>query len=72
MLFSEQFNFIYFGPKSGKDKSVPFIVIPHGGPHSSFTNIFSLDHSFLVSAGIMVINHISLYRHTSEKYIEHR
>lgn len=53
MLFSEQFNFIYFGPKSGKDKSVPFVVVPHGGPHSSFTNVFSLDHSFLVSAGIV-------------------
>ncbi|EFN63061.1 Acylamino-acid-releasing enzyme [Camponotus floridanus] len=51
----KQFNFIYFGPKSGKDKSVPFVVIPHGGPHSNFTNVFSLDHSFLVSAGFAVI-----------------
>ncbi|GAB1863765.1 Acylamino-acid-releasing enzyme [Camponotus japonicus] len=51
----KQFNFIYFGPKSGKDKSVPFVVVPHGGPHSNFTNVFSLDHSFLVSAGFAVV-----------------
>ncbi|KMQ95719.1 acylamino-acid-releasing enzyme [Lasius niger] len=51
----KQFNFIYFGPKSGKDKSVPFVVVPHGGPHSNFTNIFSLDHSFLVSAGFAIV-----------------
>lgn len=49
--FSEQFNYIYFGPKSGEGQSVPFIVIPHGGPHSNFANTFSLESSFLALAG---------------------
>ncbi|TGZ46657.1 acylamino-acid-releasing enzyme isoform X1 [Temnothorax longispinosus] len=51
----KQFNYIYFGPKSGKDQSVPFIVIPHGGPHSNFANTFSLESSFLISAGFAVV-----------------
>ncbi|XP_011141861.1 acylamino-acid-releasing enzyme isoform X2 [Harpegnathos saltator] len=51
----KQFNFIYFGPKSGKTKSVPFIIVPHGGPHSNYANTFSLDFSFLVSSGFALV-----------------
>lgn len=51
----KQFNYIYFGPKSGKDQSVPFIVIPHGGPHSNFANTFSLESSFFILAGFAVV-----------------
>lgn len=51
----KQFNFIYFGPKNGKDKSVPLIVVPHGGPHSNYVNVFSLDYSFFVLAGFAVV-----------------
>ncbi|KAG5334733.1 ACPH enzyme, partial [Acromyrmex charruanus] len=51
----KQFNYIYFGPKSGKDQSVPFVVIPHGGPHSNFVNVFSLECSFLALAGFAIV-----------------
>ncbi|XP_012538169.2 acylamino-acid-releasing enzyme isoform X3 [Monomorium pharaonis] len=51
----KQFNYIYFGPKSGKNQSVPFIVIPHGGPHSSFANTFSLESAFFILAGFAVV-----------------
>ncbi|RLU26568.1 hypothetical protein DMN91_000364 [Ooceraea biroi] len=46
-----QFNYIYVGPDSGEDKSVPMILIPHGGPHSNFANTFSLDSMFFALAG---------------------
>lgn len=51
----KQFNYIYFGPKSGKARSVPFIVLPHGGPHSNYANVFSLECSFLVLAGFALV-----------------
>ncbi|XP_011870317.1 PREDICTED: acylamino-acid-releasing enzyme-like isoform X2 [Vollenhovia emeryi] len=51
----KQFNYMYFGPKSGKNQSIPFIVVPHGGPHSAFANTFSLESSFLVSAGFAIV-----------------
>jgi len=54
--FSEQFNFIYLGPKNGEDKSVGLLLIPHGGPHSNFANTFSLDYMFFALAGNKYIN----------------
>ncbi|KAI4497982.1 hypothetical protein M0802_006806 [Mischocyttarus mexicanus] len=49
------FNFTYFGPKGGKDKSVALIVIPHGGPHSNFVNSFSFEHSMFALLGMAVL-----------------
>ncbi|CAD6208349.1 GSCOCG00003355001-RA-CDS [Cotesia congregata] len=53
------FNYIYFGPKTGADKSCPLIVVPHGGPHSAFANIFSLEASLytLLGIGILQVNY---------------
>ncbi|XP_015187684.1 PREDICTED: acylamino-acid-releasing enzyme-like isoform X2 [Polistes dominula] len=49
------FNFTYFGPKDGKEKSIPLIVAPHGGPHSNFVNAFSFDYSLLALMGMAVL-----------------
>ncbi|KAJ8730347.1 hypothetical protein PYW07_017385 [Mythimna separata] len=38
----ENFTAIYFSP-AVKDKKLPLIVWPHGGPHSNFVNAFSLE-----------------------------
>ncbi|XP_032676975.1 acylamino-acid-releasing enzyme-like isoform X2 [Odontomachus brunneus] len=51
----KQFNFIYFGPKNEQTKSVPFIIVPHGGPHSNYANTFSLDFSFLTLSGFALV-----------------
>lgn len=51
----QHFNFIYFGPKTGEDKSVPLLITPHGGPHSNYVNMFTLDHSMFVLAGFAVV-----------------
>lgn len=53
--FTEHFNFIYFGPKSGNDKSVPLIIVPHGGPHSNYANSFILDYFLLVLSGKLLV-----------------
>lgn len=50
-LFSADFNAIYIGPKSGKDKTVPLIVMPHGGPHSVFGNYLFLEETMYLSHG---------------------
>lgn len=49
------FNFTYLGPKEGKDKSVPLIIVPHGGPHANFANVFSLDYSLFALLGFAVL-----------------
>ncbi|XP_076752190.1 acylamino-acid-releasing enzyme isoform X2 [Xylocopa sonorina] len=51
----KHFNFIYFGPKSGNDKSVPLIITPHGGPHFNYANSFVLDYCFFVLSGFAVV-----------------
>lgn len=51
----KSFNFIYLGPKTGKDKSVPLIIVPHGGPHSNFANVFSVDCSLFALLGLAVL-----------------
>ncbi|XP_012282884.1 acylamino-acid-releasing enzyme [Orussus abietinus] len=49
------FNYIYFGPKDGKEKSIPLVVVAHGGPHSAYSNIFSLDYTLMISLGFGVV-----------------
>nr|CAH7731579.1 unnamed protein product [Callosobruchus chinensis] len=49
------FNAIYLGPKDGKEKSVPLIVWPHGGPHSSFTNNFILQGAMYLKLGYAIL-----------------
>ncbi|KAG7210903.1 hypothetical protein KM043_016281 [Ampulex compressa] len=51
----KNFNFTYFGPKTGESKSVPFVVVPHGGPHSNFVNAFSFDYTFMNALGFAVV-----------------
>lgn len=51
----KEFNYMYFGPKNGKDKSLPLVVAIHGGPHGSYANMFFLDPAVLVSLGFVVI-----------------
>ncbi|XP_053986715.1 acylamino-acid-releasing enzyme-like isoform X1 [Hylaeus volcanicus] len=51
----KHFNFIYFGPKSGDDKSVPLVIVPHGGPHSNYVNQFILDYFLFVLSGLAVV-----------------
>ncbi|XP_044008354.1 acylamino-acid-releasing enzyme-like isoform X1 [Aphidius gifuensis] len=51
----KEFNYMYFGPKNGKDKSLPLVVAIHGGPHGSYANMFFLDPAVLVSLGFAVI-----------------
>ncbi|XP_017884457.1 acylamino-acid-releasing enzyme-like [Ceratina calcarata] len=51
----KHFNYIYFGPKSGNDKSVPLIIAIHGGPHSNYVNSFILDYYLFVLSGFAVV-----------------
>ncbi|XP_031836700.1 acylamino-acid-releasing enzyme [Nomia melanderi] len=51
----KHFNFIYFGPKSGDNKSVPLIIAAHGGPHSNYANQFALDYYLFVLSGFAVV-----------------
>lgn len=52
---TNQFNYIYVGPKSGPNKSMPAVMIPHGGPHSCFANTFSLEYACLPLIGLPVL-----------------
>nr|CAI5825040.1 unnamed protein product [Callosobruchus analis] len=51
----DSLNAIYLGPKDGKEKSVPLIVWPHGGPHSSFTNNFTLQAAMYLKFGCAIL-----------------
>lgn len=51
----KEFNYMYFGPKGGKEKSLPLIVAIHGGPHGSYANMFFLEPALLVSLGFAVL-----------------
>lgn len=51
LIILEHFNYIYFGPKNGEDKSVPLVIVPHGGPHSNYANAFTLDYALFVLSG---------------------
>ncbi|KAK3929233.1 Acylamino-acid-releasing enzyme [Frankliniella fusca] len=49
------FNAIYVGPHGKPDGSVPLIVYPHGGPHSMFTDEYSLSVRLMVTLGYGVL-----------------
>ncbi|CAK9801993.1 Acylamino-acid-releasing enzyme [Anthophora plagiata] len=51
----KHFNFIYFGPKNGDEKSVPLVIVPHGGPHVNYANLFILDYFLFVLSGFAVV-----------------
>ncbi|XP_046424381.1 acylamino-acid-releasing enzyme-like [Neodiprion fabricii] len=51
----KQFNSIYFGPKTGDAASTPLIVTPHGGPHSSYANSFSVENTVLALLGFGIL-----------------
>ncbi|KAJ8676560.1 hypothetical protein QAD02_012347 [Eretmocerus hayati] len=53
------FNFIYCGKKGGPDKSVPLLVVTHGGPHASYCNQFIRRYSVfnLLGFGVLQINY---------------
>ncbi|KAI5717437.1 hypothetical protein M8J77_005941 [Diaphorina citri] len=51
----KSFSALYFGPKSGQAKSTPLVVLPHGGPHSSYTNSYSLGAAFFAQVGYAVL-----------------
>ncbi|KAF6204297.1 hypothetical protein GE061_002637 [Apolygus lucorum] len=50
----KDFSAIYFGPKSDV-KNVPLIVFPHGGPHSSSTNSYSMLAAYFGRLGFAVL-----------------
>lgn len=49
------FNALYVGPHGKPDGSVPLIVYPHGGPHSMFTDEYSLNVRLMVTLGYGVL-----------------
>ncbi|XP_052740121.1 acylamino-acid-releasing enzyme [Bicyclus anynana] len=51
------FTAIYFGPDEGK--VYPLVVWPHGGPHSAFSNSYSLEAAFfnLIGFACLLINY---------------
>ncbi|XP_071446546.1 acylamino-acid-releasing enzyme-like [Hetaerina americana] len=53
----EAFSAIYYGPMDLKQ--VPLIVMPHGGPHSSFTCEYSATTTFfgLLGFGMLMVNY---------------
>lgn len=53
------FNFTYFGKKDVSDKSIPLIVDSHGGPHVSYSNIFTCRHAFytILGFGVLRVNY---------------
>ncbi|XP_067011010.1 acylamino-acid-releasing enzyme [Anabrus simplex] len=50
---------LYVGPESAQDREVPLIVFPHGGPHSTFTNSFSMEVALfgLLGFGVLMVNY---------------
>ncbi|KAL7300788.1 hypothetical protein TKK_0006762 [Trichogramma kaykai] len=51
----KDFNYIYLGKKNAPDKSVPLIVVPHGGPNSNFSNDFIVSHMFYATLGFGIL-----------------
>ncbi|XP_014244285.1 acylamino-acid-releasing enzyme-like isoform X2 [Cimex lectularius] len=45
----KNFSAIYYGPKNKKD--TPLLVCPHGGPHSAYTNSYSMIVNFFAQLG---------------------
>ncbi|XP_058810683.1 acylamino-acid-releasing enzyme-like isoform X4 [Phymastichus coffea] len=51
----KDFNFTYFGKNGGPDKSTPLIAVGHGGPHSSYCNMYYPDYVLLTLLGFGVL-----------------
>uniref|UniRef100_A0A8D8QWV6 acylaminoacyl-peptidase n=1 Tax=Cacopsylla melanoneura TaxID=428564 RepID=A0A8D8QWV6_9HEMI len=51
----KSFSALYLGPKSAQAKSTPLVIIPHGGPHSAYSNAYSLGAAFFAQAGYAVL-----------------
>ncbi|XP_073982088.1 acylamino-acid-releasing enzyme-like isoform X3 [Rhodnius prolixus] len=50
------YSAVYFGPPLDSDvKEVPLIVWPHGGPHSSSSNTYSLLYNFFAQLGFAIL-----------------
>ncbi|XP_077282903.1 acylamino-acid-releasing enzyme-like isoform X2 [Arctopsyche grandis] len=49
------FSVLYFGNSKSSSEKAPFIIYPHGGPHSSFVNSFSMDTALLRMLGFSVV-----------------
>ncbi|KAK9512175.1 hypothetical protein O3M35_000652 [Rhynocoris fuscipes] len=50
------FSAIYFGPPVDSDvKDVPLIVWPHGGPHSAYSNAYSMLYNFFCQLGFAIL-----------------
>lgn len=50
-----KFSATYLGPTEGKQHELPFILCPHGGPHSAYVNKFSLPDFLLLVLGYAII-----------------
>ncbi|XP_051153691.1 acylamino-acid-releasing enzyme-like [Leptopilina boulardi] len=51
----KEFNYTYFGKKNTEDKSMPWILMLHGGPHSSYDNHFSIETCILAILGFGIV-----------------
>ncbi|XP_033231496.1 acylamino-acid-releasing enzyme-like [Belonocnema kinseyi] len=51
----KDFNFTYFGRKGGENKSTPWILMIHGGPHANFVNYFSIECAILAILGFAIV-----------------
>ena len=54
------FNSILLYPSSSSSSSLPLIAVPHGGPHSCFSNSFVASYVFLaktLNAAVLLINY---------------
>ncbi|KOB73692.1 putative acylpeptide hydrolase, partial [Operophtera brumata] len=52
---SPSFSALYFLPDPQPSKAVPLIVWPHGGPHSSFVDAYSLEAAFFKMLGFACV-----------------
>ena len=62
------FNAIYIGPQGEPNGSTPLIVFPHGGPHSVFTDEFSMSVKVMVTLGygVLMVNYRGSTGHGEE------
>lgn len=55
----KSFSAMYIGPKEGKEGETPFVVFPHGGPHSGNVNMFTFSVALfnLLGWGVLLVNY---------------
>lgn len=51
----KEFNYTYFGKKCTEDKTMPWILMLHGGPHASYSNQFSIEACILAILGFGIV-----------------